>query len=400
MVKKLRHGYTTGACAAAAVLGAALMLRDRQAVDRVELPLPAGFTATFALHGGFFDEARAGCFVIKDAGDDPDVTHGVEVHAELAWVPEAIWRPAIELVGGLGVGTVTKRGLAVPVGEPAINPVPRRMILTAIASVFPALPRGRHLRVTISIPDGESRAQRTLNARLGIVGGLSILGTTGVVRPISHEAWTDTIETALDVALAAEVPMVVLSTGRSSEAAAQKFLQAILPPPLMREGREKGASTCSSPQQNSLAGRNLPEEAFVMMGDYVGYALQACHRKGVERVLVAAQFAKLVKIACGHPQTHVRSAQLDLPLLRHWARNGGLDEAAAKTLECANTAREILATLGIDHPLMTLVAERALARLAGWAPGTALAVLLVGYREDETALFGEWPQDLERNGTS
>ena len=136
--------------------------------------------------------------------------------------------------------------------------------------------------------------------------------------------------------------MVVLSTGRTSEAAAQKFLRKGSSPLLPGAGRGEGASTCSCPQQNSLAGRNLPEEAFVMMGDYVGYALQACHRKGVARVLVAAQFAKLVKIACGHPQTHVRSAQLDLPLLRHWARNGGLDEVAAKTLECANTAREIL----------------------------------------------------------
>ena len=137
MGEPLRHGYTTGACAAAAALGAALLLRDRQLVSKVELPLPAGFAAEFALHGQSFDEKSGRCFVIKDAGDDPDVTHGVEVHVELAWVPAAIWQPAIELVGGIGVGRVTKPGLAVAVGEPAINPVPRQMIIQAIARFFP-----------------------------------------------------------------------------------------------------------------------------------------------------------------------------------------------------------------------------------------------------------------------
>ncbi len=367
MARTLRHGYTTGACAAAAALGAARMLRDQRLVTAVELALPAGFAASFALAGQAFDGERARCFVVKDAGDDPDVTHGVEVHAELSWIAAAIWQPAITLVGGIGIGKVTKPGLAVAVGEPAINPVPRRMILEAVAAVFPALPAGRHLRVTISIPDGEARALRTLNERLGIVGGLSILGTTGVVKPISHQAWTDTLEVALDVALAAEAPAVVFSTGRSSEAAAEQYLE-------------------------------LPEEAFVMMGDHVGYALQAAHRKGVPQVVVAAQFAKLVKVACGHPQTHVGSSSLDLPKMARWARNGGLDEGLAKTIECANTAREIFENIGMDHPLTALVADRALAQLSGWAPGVDIAVLLVGYGDCQAVRFGNWPKELERKG--
>ncbi len=369
MGRTLRHGYTTGACAAAAALGAAQMLRDQQVLGAVELALPAGFSAIFPLKGQDFDAERAHAFVIKDAGDDPDVTHGVEVHAEVTWIPAAIWQPAIVLVGGPGIGKVTKPGLAVAVGEPAINPVPRRMILEAIASVFPALPAGRHLQVTISIPDGELRAKRTLNAKLGILGGLSILGTTGVVRPLSHKAWTDTLEVEIDVALAAGVPAVVFSTGRSSEAVAEQYLE-------------------------------LGEEAFVMMGDHVGYALQASHRKGVAKVVVAAQFAKLVKIACGHPQTHVGSSSLDLPRMARWARNGGLDEGLAKTIECANTAREIFEKIGPDHMLTTIVGKRALAQLSGWAPGVDVAVLLVGYGQDDAVRFGTWPEELERKGKS
>jgi len=144
--------------------------------------------------------------VMSVAGDDPDVTHGIELHATLQRTPGR----GLEIVAGNGIGTVTKPGLAVKVGKAAINPVPRRMIEQAVAEVFA---ESVGLRLTLSIPDGEQRAKKTLNARLGILGGLSLLGTTGVVRPISHQAWTDTLEVALDVALAAEVQRVVLSTG-------------------------------------------------------------------------------------------------------------------------------------------------------------------------------------------
>lgn len=346
MAKPLRHGYTTGACAAAATLGAALMLREQHSVETVELPLPAGFSASFTLQGQRFCRQSADCFVVKDAGDDPDVTHGVEVHATVALVKGD--SPGVLIEGGVGIGRVTKPGLAVAVGEPAINPVPRRMILAAIDSVFPQLPAGSQLRVTISIPDGVERSRRTLNERLGILGGLSILGTSGVVRPISHQAWTDTLEVALDVALASGSTSVVLSTGRSSELVAQ--------------------------QQLALA-----EEAFIMMGDHLGYALDACHRRGFPRIVLAAQFAKLVKIACGHPQTHVHSSSMDLRQLARWARRLGLDEAASKQIECANTAREIF----VSHPdaaiLIAEVAGQALEQMGLRAPGAQLEILLVDY---------------------
>jgi cobalt-precorrin-5B (C1)-methyltransferase len=321
--------------------------------------------------------------VVKDAGDDPDVTHGVEVHAEVALrTPPPFGHPPCEtggaegviIEGGTGIGKVTKPGLAVPVGEWAINPVPRRMITEAIRSVFSESAPGRLLRVTIAIPDGEERAKRTLNARLGILGGLSILGTSGIVRPISHQAWTDTLDAALDVALAGSCETVVLSTGRTSELAAQRYFGDIGP-----ETRDK-----------------LPEEAFIMMGDHVGYALAACHRRGFLRVVLAAQFAKLVKIACGHAQTHVSASRLELGQLAAWCRASGLDEALVKTIECANTAREVYLGAADPGTLAAVVAERALAQMRIWAPGSALAVLLVDYDGTLAGCYGAWPRRAEQ----
>ena len=388
--RQLRSGFTTGACAAAAARGAALLLRDQHPVDSVEIDLPAGFRASFELHGQAFDPDAARCFVIKDAGDDPDVTHGVEVHAAVRVAPRVTGEPAVIIRGGTGIGRVTKPGLAVPVGDWAINPVPRRMIAEAVGAVFP--PTGALVPVvTISIPDGEQRATRTLNARLGILGGLSILGTSGVVRPISHRAWTDTIDVAIDVALAGGCDTVVLSTGRTSEAAAQRLLAN------GQRQRAKGGN----PLPLALSPEPvLPEEAFVMMGDHVGYALEACHRKGAAQVVVAAQFAKLLKIACGHAQTHVSASVLDLSQLAGWARQSGLDGAFADRLECANTAREIWTELGGDHPLVAEVAARALARLRQWAPGARVGILLIAYDERPPLLFGALPCGAKEEGKS
>ncbi|ORJ60278.1 cobalt-precorrin-5B (C(1))-methyltransferase CbiD [Geothermobacter hydrogeniphilus] len=360
MARSLRHGYTTGACAAAATLAAARLLAGER-VAQVALELPVGERAVFPVHGCRVDGARARCFVIKDAGDDPDVTHGVEVHARV----ESSSPPSsgdagreegeVVILGGEGIGTVTKPGLAVAVGEPAINPVPRRMIREALRSVFPS----GSFRVTIAIPDGEQRAAKTLNARLGICGGLSILGTTGIVRPISHQAWTDTLDVALDVALAVGCRRVVACTGRSSEKVAQREY------PL------------------------LAEEAFVMMGDHVGHLAGACRRKGVPNLVVAAQFAKLVKVACGHPQTHVHSSRLDLRKLADWARSTGLTTEASETIVAANTAREVFLTLGAAHPLVAEVARRAVKQLRNWAPGVTIEILLVGYDGAVAGRYGE-----------
>lgn len=342
MKKELRSGYTTGACAAAATLGAALLLREGEPVGEVLLPMPQGGRVRFALKSCLLEDAAAVASVIKDAGDDPDVTHGIEIFAR-------VMRDAGEtvvFVAGEGVGTITKPGLALPVGEPAINPVPRQMIETALREVFAA----GGFRVEIFIPEGEKRAEQTMNARLGIVGGLSILGTTGIVRPLSHKAWTDTLEVEIDVALACGAAKVVLSTGRSSEAAARAF------------------------------SAELPEDAFVMMGDHIGYCLEACARKQVPRLVLAGQFAKLVKIACGHPQTHVRNSQLDLERVLSWAREINLDPADLSRLELALTARDIFVSLGADSPLIDKVAAEALGQCRKVLPTAGVEIFLADYQ--------------------
>nr|WP_020677275.1 cobalt-precorrin-5B (C(1))-methyltransferase CbiD [Geopsychrobacter electrodiphilus] len=342
MKKVLRSGFTTGTCAAAATLGAAQLMRDGVSPTEVLVAMPAGDRVRFVLHSCQFDEDAALATVIKDAGDDPDVTHGVEIGTRLSRIPGEI----LEFVAGVGVGTITKPGLALPVGEPAINPVPRQMITTALREVFPV----GGFRVEIFIPEGEVRALQTMNARLGIKGGLSILGTTGIVRPISHQAWTDTLEVALDVGLASATTELVLSTGRSSETAARIYL----------------------PQ--------LPDEAFVMMGDHIGYCLDACARKQVPRLVLAGQFAKLIKIACGHPQTHVRNSSLDLDQVRHWSTEIDLDPADRSQLELAHTARDIFVSFGAESALIDRVAAEALRHCRKILPDTALQLLLVDYQ--------------------
>ena len=347
---RLRHGFTTGACAAAAAKGAALLLRDRRPVDSVEINLPAGFPATFRLHGQQLTADGATCYVVKDAGDDPDITNGAEVHATIT--ASFFTSHRLELQGGVGIGRVTKPGLAVPVGEWAINPVPRQMIMEGVKEVLAMRCIPATITVTISIPNGAELAKKTLNERLGIVGGLSILGTTGAVKPISAKAWTDTIDCAIDVALASGAETVILATGRTSELAAWQHLGG------------PGA---------------VPEEALVMMGDHVGHALRACRSRGVRRAVLAGQFAKLLKIAGGHEQTHVDSSRLDLAVLADWCAAvpelGHLATVAAN----ANTARQVLEESGLAPALVRLVTERARAAAAAMAPGLEVEVLLVGY---------------------
>jgi len=352
----LRYGFSTGACAAAAAGGAALLLRQQSLVDAVTIRLPAGFDASFELHGQHWSDNVARCYVVKDAGDDPDVTHGAELHAELTW--DVAIPGKVEMAAGEGVGHVTRPGLAVAVGEPAINPVPRRMIMDAIAEVFPELPSDRGLRVTFSIPDGEQRAKRTLNARLGIENGLSLLGTTGVVTPLSHRAWTDTIDTALDVARACGCTTVVGSTGRTSEKTVQQEL-------------------------------TLAEEAFVLMGDYVGYFLQACAERTFGRVVLSVQFAKLVKIASGHPQTHVRASSLELEKLAVWGAECGLDRAVVEQIKLANTAREVFGFEGVQQRLLQDVVRRAFEIMQGYLPEARLGLVVCGYSEDQHWVYGE-----------
>jgi cobalt-precorrin-5B (C1)-methyltransferase len=358
------------------------MLAHQITVREVTIELPAGISATFRLSGQNCSVDTASCFVIKDAGDDPDITNGSEVHATVSRVPDAplgcTGRIIIE--GGKGIGRVTKPGLAIPPGEWAINPVPLRMIEEAVAcAVFPT-PDSRAritdtFHVTISIPDGEERSKRTLNARLGIIGGLSILGTTGIVRPISAKAWTDTIDAALDVARACGCETVILSTGRSSELAAQRYLSQVHPPVLpFQELISK-----SLPLREGVNGGTPREEAYVMMGDHIAYALQACQSRGFNQPVIACQFAKLLKIACGHVNTHAAASELDLAQLLAWAQASSLPASILESISSANTAREIAITCSFDPEMLDLVFQHARLAAGMHAPGIFPQFLVADY---------------------
>ena len=421
MKKKLRSGYTTGACAAAAAKGAAQMLLDQASAGEVSIDLPTGANATFQLHGQSFSASQASCFVVKDAGDDPDVTNGVEVWATVANsnAPPSLTLPRqwggdiISITGGIGIGTVTKPGLAIPPGEWAINPVPRRMIEEAVRSIFSpftlhpspfdsAQGKPFTLHIEISIPDGEERAKKTLNARLGIIGGLSILGTTGIVRPISAKAWTDTIDAALDVARACGCETVILSTGRSSEMSVQKLFKVQdlrfkvqgsrftttnqEPQTLNREPRTLNREPQTLNQEpRTLNQAPLPEEAYIMMGDHVAYALQACTKHSFNQPIIACQFAKLLKIACGYENTHAAASALDLAVLLEWAETARVPPEYLAIISNANTAREIAVATGFDKQLMQLVADRVKTAAAVHAPGLIVRPLLCAY--DGTVVF-------------
>ena len=345
--RTLRSGYTTGACAAAAAKAAVLGLLGQPHPGRVEIPFPDGSRHSFEL-------CRFGtglATVVKDAGDDPDVTNGAEIGAEARWLDEPGCESVV-LVNGPGVGVVTKPGLPVAVGEPAINPVPRRMIRAAVAEALAeGETAGRRVEVRIFVRDGEALAEKTLNRRLGVVGGLSILGTTGIVRPVSAKAWTDTIEASLRVARAAGLDEVVLATGRTSEAAVQGRL-------------------------------SLPEEALVMMGDYLHYALTATARQGFRRIHLAGMWAKLVKAALAVPQTHVRNGALETRQAADLLVDLGLDGPAAAALARANTAREIYERLrAADRDdLVTAVCDRARVQAEAWS-GLPVTVYLVTAEE-------------------
>jgi cobalt-precorrin-5B (C1)-methyltransferase len=329
--EQLRSGFTTGACAAAAAKAATVALLRGQPPAQVDIAFPDGSRRSFLLHRCTAQDNAACAAVIKDAGDDPDVTNGAEILAAVRPQQQGESGELVAIKAGEGIGAVTKPGLAIAVNEPAINPVPQQMIRAAVQeALHKAGQPDLRLTVTISIPDGERLAEKTLNRRLGIVGGLSILGTTGIVRPISAAAWTATIEAALRVARAAGLDQVLLSTGRTSEAAAQKLL-------------------C------------LPEEAQVMMGDYLEHALKTAGQSGFCRVHVAGMWGKVLKCALGIPQTHVRHGALDLSQAAELLADLGLEQTKAAELAAANTAREILQRLHAQGrtDLVRAVCERA-----------------------------------------
>ncbi len=350
--KELRQGFSTGTAAAAAAQGALYELLGLPCPERVEVPLPGGGSLTIPLHYHQRHGERGEAAVIKDAGDDPDVTNGAEIGARVWRLDGQGTKEEVVFQGGAGVGRVTKPGLVLAVGEPAINPVPRRMIRRSLGLVWDQVFPGRPLRlgVEIFVPHGEELARHTLNPRLGILGGISILGTTGLVKPFSHAAYRATIVASLKVARALGLKQIVYTTGGKSES----FMQAQLP--------------------------ELPVETFVQMGDYVRFALKTAANLGFTEITVAAFFGKAVKIAQGWGHTHASRGLANLGILGRWTLEQTGDARLATEVSQANTGRQALEIL-LAAPALPVVAEvgsrmlAALRTFSGPVPELAAVIL-------------------------
>lgn len=339
--RPLRYGYTTGACATAVSLAAARRLLTGRVSHNVAITLPRGQAVTLALAFCRREGSGAVAGTRKDAGDDPDVTHGALIRARVELDPV----PGVRFHAGDGVGIVTRPGLPVAVGEPAINPVPRAMIEQHLAALAAECGYGGGFEVTIGVEGGAELALRTLNPRLGIVGGLSILGTTGIVRPFSCSAYIASIERAIDVARANGLTHLAACTGATSE----RFI------------RER---------------RALPEMALIEMGDFAGAVLKYLRRAPVARLSLAGGFSKFSKLAAGHLDLHSRHSSMDFDWLAERVRELGGDENLQAAVRRANTGEQGLslaqqAGLPLGDHVCRLARRRA---LAAAGPGIAIEV--------------------------
>lgn len=304
----LRRGWTTGACATAATKAALTALLTGRFPDPVTITLPKGETPSFALARETLGDDFAEAAIVKDAGDDPDVTHGATI---IARVTRASPGTGIAFRAGDGVGTATRVGLPIAPGEPAINPVPRSMMTKEIEALCAEHGVAPDVEVTISVPGGEALAEMTWNPRLGIVGGISILGTTGIVHPFSCSAWIHSIHRGIDVARAAGQDHVLGATGSTSETAAQALY-------------------------------GLPDFALLDMGDFAGGLLKYLRAHPIPKLTIAGGFAKMTKLAQGALDLHSGRSQVDMDFLLNNALDAGLDRSLSERILQANTAQEVL----------------------------------------------------------
>ncbi|MCV6545950.1 MAG: cobalt-precorrin-5B (C(1))-methyltransferase [Cohaesibacter sp.] len=358
----LKRGWTTGACATAATKAALTALIDGEFPDPVQITLPKGQEPAFPLAMEALSEEAGDKFacagIVKDAGDDPDVTHGAIIKSEVRFGPKG---QGILFKAGKGVGTVTKPGLPIEVGEAAINPVPRHLMSMVVSEICAAHNLAPDVTITISIPTGEQLAKKTWNPRLGILGGLSILGTTGIVVPFSCAAWIHSIHRGIDVARASNQTHVAGCTGSTSE----KTVRTLY---------------------------DLPESAMLDMGDFVGGMLKYLRRNPVQRVTIGGGFAKLCKLAQGHMDLHSGRSQVDFD----WLAEQMIDldapnDLVASTRE-ANTALAVLRmaqaaspALPIAEHVAKLAHMKALSMLKG--ADIHLDVIAIGRGGDMLAHF-------------
>ena len=327
--KTLKKGFTTGATAAAAVK-AALLSFFSNAPKSVEIRFLTGEKKQIDIQAvKKISENRVEALVIKDAGDDPDITHKAQIGAKVTLSDSN--EGSINIIGGKGVGTVTKPGLELPVGEPAINPGPRKMIQNSVEEVFARFNiYDKQVDIEIFVPKGEELAKKTLNARLGIMGGISILGTTGIVTPMSHDAYIATIKSGISVAAAKGMDTLVFTTGRRSERfAMEKF-------------------------------KDFGEEAFIQSGDFFKASLDmALLQPEIQRIIYTVFFGKAVKMALGFEHTHAAKSELTLKKLSKWAMEITGSRDLESLIAGANTARHAFSFITPEYPeLISYVGEK------------------------------------------
>ncbi len=313
--KGMRTGYTTGACAASATKAAVTALLTGNPVSQVTIHLPIGQDADFTLNRCQWTDKTLGgervlCSVIKDGGDDPDATHGAEICATVWFESSATSEEGVTIKGGVGVGTVTFPGTGIPVGEPAVTRVPRRMIIEAAleAARSHGLESGKEIVVELSVPTGEEVALKTTNARLGVIGGISILGSTGVVQPYSTAAWRASVNLAIDVAGTNHIEHMVLATGLQSEAFTKNHL-------------------------------DLPDIAYVGVGIFSGAALKRCVSRGIKRATHVGMIGKFSKMAEGYFVTHVAGNKVDTTFLAGLAGQCGASKDLQKEMAATTSGR-------------------------------------------------------------
>ncbi len=305
--EKLRTGYTTGTSATAAAKAALLAIINQIKVENVDVKLPKGSFIKIPIHFCEFDKNNARCTVIKDGGDDPDVTHGAEIVVDLSFTKNI---NEIEIDGGEGVGIVTKPGLGLELNKSAINPIPKKMIIENLREIADKCLVEKGIKVIISVPRGKELGPKTDNPRIGILNGISILGTSGIVIPFSTASYAASIRQNLDVAIAMGDNTVVLTTGGRSEDFAKKIV-------------------------------DLPEHCFVQMGDFSGYTIQQCARKKIRKAYVVGFIGKLAKMAAGVKQTHVKGSKVDMNFLAELAKKCNANDEVIESVKRANTARHV-----------------------------------------------------------
>ena len=304
---KLRTGFTTGTCATASSKAAALAIINQKTISSVDVLLPKRDRINIKINSCEFTKNNARCSVIKDGGDDPDVTHGAEIFVDLSLTNNV---GTIEIDGGNGVGRVTKPGLGLEIDSAAINPTPKKMILENIQEIAEEILKENGIKIIISVPKGKELATKTDNPRIGILNGISILGTSGIVIPYSTASFAAAIRLQIDVVSSMNDEEVVLTTGGRSEDFAREIIK-------------------------------LPDHSFIQMGDFSGYTIQQCAKKSLKKAYVAGFIGKLAKMAAGVKQTHVKGGKVDMKFLSELAKRCNADSETIRKILGANTARNV-----------------------------------------------------------